>query len=459
MWNVKTNWMLPPIVGEISNLDAVIICEPKEKTSSLKYVIQNNVDEKSLEFYSHQEIIQVNELGPNRIILSFPRTGCYEIKWFIDNDEVYQHGIVISNEPNKIIFVSCDLLEADLPFIDSMWTHMQKDLNPTQKICLFHVGDQAYMDKVFKDNVKYAYKNGHNDDTANFIIKAFGKRYCDTWIKHHIILAGVSNYNLWDDHEIKNNIMLNDITITNDEAYVRDLAVNAYSLYQESQHLYKKEILSQYSWTKRMGLQNEILILAIERTSRLISVEEILEAINTLATDIYTNRIILCFSSAPVPRPHGSYGSLYNKFVGDKGTIETSKFWPLNDLTKLYHGLFSWMETDDEKEVLIVGGDLHFGIHGIVQRNNKEIPVIISSPITNQPTIDRWLASKGMAGIHHISDDNGVPIIFTTLSSKARRCYACVDLDTVPMKITMNYSSHKFPHNSIKYFKTLLSFK
>ena len=458
------HWLLSPIVGEVSNLKAVIICEPILKTSSLGYSIKGSIKEGIIESYTYKQIIQPQELGPTRIVLSFPEDGYYEVKWFSEQEEIFQHGIIVTNEPNKMIFVSCDFLEADTPSDDSMWTRMQSEIVPNQRTCLIHVGDQAYMDKVFKDSVRYANEHGYNDDTAQHIIQSFGKRYCNTWMPHHNILAGVSNYNLWDDHEIKNNMMLNDTTLTNDEKYVRDLAVYSYTLYQESQHLEKKEIISRYSWTKRMGIENEILMLAIERTSRLISVKEVLDAIDTLTADVRTDRLILCFASAPIPAPHGRYGTLYRKFVKDKGTVETSKFWPSNELAQLYRGLFAWMGGDNQREILVVGGDLHFGTYGVVRRSGREISVAIASPITNQPTTDRWLAAKGMPGLHYITDgshedDNAIPITFATISSQARRCYASVDLNTVPMKVVMNYSTHKLPNSLIKYLKMLISFR
>lgn len=462
--SVLEHWLLAPVVGEVSNLNAVIICEPVIKTATLQYSIKGPVSRYIIEPYTYEGTVQVKELGPTRTVLSFPEDGRYEIKWFTEQKEIFQHGIIVTNEPNKIVFVSCDLLEADTPFDDSMWTRMQSEINPDQRICLVHVGDQAYMDKVFRDSVKYANEHGYNDDTAQHIIQSFGARYCDTWGPHHNILAGVSNYNLWDDHEIKNNMMLNDTTLTDAEKYVRDLAVHAYTLYQESQHLQKDEFISRYSWSKRMGIENEILVMAIERTSRIISSAEVISHINTLTADIRTDRLILCFASAPIPPPRGRYGTIYRKFVGDKGTVETSKFWPSDELSHLYRGLFAWMDIDNQREILVVGGDLHFGTYGIARRNGREIPVVIASPVTNQPTTDRWLAAKGMPGIHTITDgshedDNKIPITFNTISSQARRCYASVDLDTVPMKIVMQYSTHKLPDHTMKYLKTLISFR
>ena len=471
--SAREDWVLSPVVGEVANLTAVVICEPVVKTEELEYSIKGLSKKEIGDLYDFKGTIHVEEVGPTRVLLDFPEEGHYKIEWYRRGEEKFSHTIAVTSEVNKMIFVSCDLLEGDTPHEDSMWTRMKSELKEhvisNKRTCIFHVGDQAYMDKVFKDSVHYAHKHGHNDDTAQHIIKAFGKRYSDTWMPHNNILASVSNYNLWDDHEIKNNMMLSDVDLTDDEIYVRDLAVDAYSLYQEFQHLHRDEVISRYSWAKRMGAYNEILVLAIERTSRLISVKEILNAIDTLTSNVRTDRLVICFASAPIPPPSGRYGSFYRRLVGDKGTIETSKFWPREELAALYRGLFSWMEKnntipDIQREVLVVGGDLHFGTYGIAHRNGMYIPVVIASPVTNHPTADRWLASKGMPGLHYITDgsydeDNTEPITFTTVSSKARRCYASVDLDSVPMRIDLHYSTHKLPHSTLRYLKTLLSFR
>lgn len=467
MSEVELNWLIPPIVGEISNCQAVIICEPLHKKFHLVYQMKEILSDgsiNSVDQWYHEKNVEINEniTGLLRIVLEFPKNGKYEIKWFSNESLIYQHNIVISNKPNKMIFVSCDFLEANVKTKNSMWTRMLNDIDPEEKTCLMHLGDQAYMDKVFKDCVKYVRENGQSDNTNKYIIQEFGKRYSNTWIPHHNVLSSVSNYNIWDDHEIKNNMMLNDANVTNDELYVRNLATDAYSLYQESQHINLNKIFTQYSWHKRMGVKNEILVLAIERTSRIITTEEIIESVNNLTDGIETRHLILCFSSAPIPRPHNFYGNLYRNMVGDKGTFETSKFWPQDQLILLYDGLFKWLDANPLCEILVVGGDLHFGTHGVVRKNQHKINVVISSPITNQPTIDRWLAAKGMKGVHYITNsdpnNNETDITYVTISSKARRCYALVDLETIPLNITMRYSNEKLPKHLTKYIKTLISF-
>jgi hypothetical protein len=306
------------------------------------------------------------------------------------------------------------------------------------------------MDGVFNEGLQLTRSRGRTNEVKNCIIRSYAHRYYDTWKPHHYILSQVSNYNIWDDHEIKNNVVLYNNNISENKIYVRTAAVEAYKKYQESMHISKNSFITEYSWYKYFGIDARTLVMAVERTSEDISVNQILMYIDSLTSAHKSTRLILCFSSPPIPPPHGNYGYLYRKITGDDGTPETSKFWPANNLAALYTGLFSWMKRYGG-EVVVVGGDLHFGTLGVARCDNKEIPVIIASPITNQPTIERWLAAKGMHGRHIISHESNNIITFDTISSRARRCYATLNLKTKPMSAEMRYSRVKLPKSTLKY--------
>ena len=69
-----------------------------------------------------------------------------------------------------------------------------------------------------------------------------------------------------------------------------------------------------------------------------------------------------------------------------------------------------------------------------------------------------------MPELYHVSAENDIitnssdykPITFETVSSKARRCYAVVNINVTPMTVTMKYSKEKFPDHPGKYISTLL---
>lgn len=437
------HWQLSPIVGEVRNNKASVIFELYNKTYQVEYTI-NNVNS------INKTKVNVEPVGPTKVILNFEEGGNYIVRWFVNDVLSRMHNILISNNIDKLIFVSCDLLEADTE--NSLWEAMIAELSLVKKVGIVHLGDQAYMDSVFNCCKKYIEQNKDisTEDINNMCFEAYGKRYCDTWMPHRTILANASNYYIWDDHEITNNVVLNDI-IDDTTKIISKAAVNAYNLYQQSFHVEETFIINEYCWYKYIDIGKTTVMLAIERTSREISINEIFNAIKILNDTQMINRLILCFTSAPIPIPNNNnYGKTYVMLKG------LGKFWEQQKIEILYTLLFDWMNEQEGREIIVVGGDIHFGVHGHVKKDNLIIPVLIASPITNQPYPDRVLASKGMKGEHNI-DPNG-KMKFVTLSTKARRCYGVLDLDSVPMTTNIIYSRDKYPRDICKYIQTISEF-
>ena len=412
-------WKLPPIVGEVTDNKASVLFQLYDLSSQVTYQVNNKI---------HKVIVEPS--GPTNIIINLKKSGTFVVKWIIDNHLYYQHQIV--NEPiSRLIFVSCDFVEADTP--NSLWTKMLDDI--VGKTVIVHLGDQIYGDPVF-NQCKKLLTNLTDFNTQQQCFDLYGDRCCETWKPHCQVLSNTSNYYVWDDHEIYNDIQLNTMHDPTTKKII-NVAVNAYNQYQQSFHIDHDFMINDYCWYKYIN--NNTILLTIERTSRDVELEEIFEAIMNFDVD----HLILCFTSAPIPTPHGFNGNLYKSLKG------LGKFWPEDQLILLYQWLFKWMTM--KKKVVVVGGDVHFGVYGHMTKDDLSIPVIIASPITNQPYLDRQLAAKGMRGTHLLAD-----MTFTTTISKARRCYATLDMDT--MAIRMVYSQDKYPKNKIKYIKKLLQF-
>lgn len=501
-------WLLCPVVGEITkcNFDYLKASKPNESKSTHEYcdagvanesksvVEEIKVDEPEEEYYitilcepvDKKPIVTCciykegfcrkiqfypERIGPNKITIKAPEPGIYKLLWYqnvhqsqifddliemvarnivseylLIGQDVYQHRVVVKSQPDSFIFVSCDLLEAETDKKHSMWNKMLTEVKESKQTCIVHIGDQAYMDKVYKESVKLVKENGMSDEISDFILTNFGKRYCDTWRPHNFILSQTTNYNLWDDHELTNNMTLNSPNLSKEELYVRDLAVQAYIKYQDSTQPYASHMLSAFSWYK---LFDNIIIIAIEHNARDIKIDEVLTALNILSCNLSFNKIILCFSSAPIPPPTGFTGDIYKEISDYKGG---NKFWHHQDLYNLYDGLLTWLESDLNRELVLLGGDLHFGVHGFVRRGNVAFDVAISSPITNQPTVQQWIAAKGMPKVHRLITNNTArmneisykPIIYRTLSAKAKRCYVVVDQANDCLNTTIKYSKEKF---------------
>jgi hypothetical protein len=394
------------MLGEMKNQKAVIIYEVENKKDIVTYTVNHN---------EHQ-YIDNNQNGPTKVIIDFKIDGLYVIYWYINKILKYKQQLVVNNHIAKLFVVSCDFLEADTKH--SLWDTMRKDLYYYQRNAIIHLGDQIYADKVYKQNGDY---------------QDYSDRYCDTYRTHHDLLSVASNYFIWDDHEIVNDAVLD---LTND---VHIAATRAYEDYQLSFELEYERPLSPYCWYKTVN-DDSIGILSIERTSDIITNDMIIQFLSTCQV----KQLIICFGAAFVPAPQNRYGHVYIHYKG------TNKFYNNNDLVSLLNAFFNWMGED--KQIIILSGDLHCGIHGYYQQKKKQIPLLLSSPVTNHPSFDHTIIAKGFKNIININGD----IKFIVKSAKARRCYGTVDLHDFTTDIV--YSRDKYPKNISKYIHTMLQF-
>ena len=390
-----SKWRLYPIVGEIVNNKACITFEICIKCVPLHIQVDNDI----------KKPIQCAINGPTKIVIDLKRKGIFNITWYMNYSISFKH-IINTNDVDKIVFLSCDFPEADVKV--SMWDK----INQSNNNIIVHLGDQIYGDKQYKaaKKIQKKYLQEHEkDDNMKFrYYNLYANRYCDTFNKRRSIMSNNSNYFLWDDHEIVNDIVFDNQHFQVDENF----------------------IMNEYCWYKYIG---DILVLAVERTSEIITVEQIIDALEYLIYKV--NKIILCFSCAIIPPPHGVSGSIYCAIKG------TGKFYDTNNLKTLLDWLFKC-----GKEVILVGGDLHLGVLGYYQKDDKKIQVLIASPITNHPSVDRRLIARGLRG--SINMDG---IEFTVTSAKAKRCFGSVDMNTFTASIT--YSKCTYPHKLIKYIQ------
>ncbi|HSW76479.1 MAG TPA: hypothetical protein VLG50_05515 [Candidatus Saccharimonadales bacterium] len=396
-------WKLKPIVGEIRDCSAVILYELYDKNQQVYFLI--NDDDK-------KHAVKSTMMGPTKITLKFKQEDDYHLYWYLNNQLSLHHHIHVFNKVDKMIVVSCDHLENDQKH--SLW----QDINYhvlKQNVAIVHLGDQAYQDTQFKTCVKLEkkYKSYDNmkDKLKLMYYQLYANRYCDTWRPHSHVLSNTRNYYLWDDHEIVNDVIYDQ----NNDIHV--MAAQAYKDYQMSFLIDENQIIiNDYCWYTYIN--HDVIMVAIERTSQSIAISNVINIINNLFNHDDLKTLILCFSSAPIPPPHHFHGFVYKTIQG------TGKFWNKHDLTILLNCLFKYV--DDKKHVILLGGDVHFGVHGYyVNHINHIIPVIIASPITNSPATDRKLAARGMIGQFDIDSD----IQFIGVKAKAKRCYGVIDFN------------------------------
>lgn len=477
-------WNICPVLGECTRQGILVIFEgifPKGLELRVQEIISKYQSDKNNNLFNKDEWIRTNvykyiELcspSPDKIYcrkwiditdmdLTYLDNPCIEFIWyhgFSRISTIYENKFRLFDDPSKIITMSCDLLEGEVSEKNSMWKVMEKEFDkPT---LLLHLGDQVYMD----EETSYFYDKMGDSNNSNEHKDILKNRYTNTWKPHHQILSCSSNLMINDDHEFYNDHPINsfngedfNIKIENQRSiYFEDFnsdyynveksafesCVDVYDMYQNKLHLTNRDY---FSWAKiyYTGQNNDIptLLLTLERRETYD-----FEFINEIINDNHLKRIIISFTSFPLFKPDSFKSRLYERLFGN------SKFWDNNELYKLYSLLFNWMGDDLSKEVLILGGDVHSGMRGYIYDSSidREIGVMISSPITNNPTLDRMMLCKVMKGKHNLDHNLSMNII----DSKPRRCYGVIELDKDNINFFMEFCKNKLPNSVMGYTKKI----
>lgn len=421
-------WHLHPIVGQIRGNDVTIIFECVEDNLTLLLRIYTEED---YHLFRTCDIL-TEDGGVTKITLPLPDLVTYVLEWTYKDITHHRHKIAMQH-PSRYIFVSCDFLEADTS--PSLWDKIKDERLDS---VLVHLGDQIYADAEFREGVRSVKKGNYS---RRKILECYRQRYRTTWKRCNEALSNRSNIFLWDDHELVNNYCISS-EHSSEEAVVAAVATDAYREYQLSCH--------QEDTMEGDFVRGTVSVLTIERTTHSPSIGKILARLHNTTTP----KIFLCFASGPIPKPQGNFGTLYRFMTGEPEDDE-GKFWATKNLLGLYKGICDWLCDNPDKEVVVVGGDLHFGTHGRVSRGLQTFQVVISSPISNHPSHDRHIASLGMSGVHQL----GEGVVFETLSSKAQRCYATIDVEGHPSRVTMVWNPLESPHSRTRYYKHLLKMR
>lgn len=307
--------------------------------------------------------------------------------------------IKIKLTPNigTIFTYSCDYPEKD-SVKGSIWPLLadEIDILEDRSLCI-GIGDNVYADNEWKRSLMYP------NNTTNI----YSERYRETLFgtERKRILKNSSNLFIPDDHE-----MVNDITFEQGMELVEHVAthiINVYENFLMQEHIDRIPFLNR-DWVK---YYDDLMIVTIERASKGIpDLNIILDRLNELLrNDI--NKIIIITGWACIPAPRSI---LYRSLFG------TGKFMSDEDIYILYDYL---LNISNRFSIVLVGGDLHFGSSSNVFRDDKQFDVLISSPITNKPGLDRKLASRSINDSRIFLKD----IVFQNNISKAKRCYGKID--------------------------------
>lgn len=357
-----------------------------------------------------------------------------------------------------LYLLSCDLPEADTR--QSLWETLLSDLDNIEgdgRSLVIHIGDNVYADMCW--NAKIQRKLASYKDI-------YRARYRKTWFgddHRSDVYAKASHLMLMDDHEVTNNFMDGRVR-TKRQLLKYEAAMDVYTEYQESL-LYNDGYIPRTTdrgWIRVIG--ND-LIITIDRSTGTLNLEKVVSIIKPIIEhhrkqailDDTSNEetktivgVILVFSTSMIPYPRQSrearkYTRLYGrgKFVND------------DDLSLLYRYLFTLVASNIA--VLLVGGDLHMGLYATITDETGfwSFDVVVASPISNHPTLDRRMLSRGYRNTVFRMKSG---IAFVTHTTQGKRCYAKVTIREHGYKrynIQMAYSMYNRPVSYWDYYKTL----
>ncbi len=380
--------MVSVIAGEISNDGIVFLILTNE------FII--------LDLYlNHQYYCTYTLSDTNRVVV--PITNV--IYTFKSNDIIIsEHDFHI----DRLIFLSCDMPGADTK--NSLWNSFDKQSG----LCI-HIGDNIYGDGAYN-------------------LKSYNDLYLKTWSRWAPLMTNFSHMMVADDHEICDGY---DYTVRTTQRVKDGLTI--YHKYQTSLlYNYHPHFLIPGFFIKSI---DNVVVYGLSRTVMKCTPLEMIKRLKST----FRGNIILAISSAPVPLTSELQYKLYNMMFGSFG-------WDQNELIELYDLCFELLESKQVSSVTLIGGDLHFGITGIIKKGCYKIYLYVTSGISANPTMIEYLLSNSM-NCHLSLGEYGIE-----LSSKAYRNYLSIPLPFNPNNPgRIIYSMETQPCNMIEYSKEMIN--
>lgn len=405
-------------------------------------LVFDNIEDGGILYMNNEEVavsvIIEPSTGPLRKLIEVPH-GCMSAVLKINGEETsnirFDHRSRLSN----IFMVSCDHVEADTRH--SLWGDVSREVDSCSssygRTLVLHLGDNVYADHAFNDGLE-----GKN------ALESYRERYRKTWFgssKRKEIYSKSSHLMILDDHEVKNDFLLSELT--EEEKPIADVALECYHEYQESLLLEFKQSIGK-GWYR---VYEDDIVITLERSDGIPSLDNIKEFINSIIAEHNPKGLIIGTAWAPLPPPEGNlkariYGCVFghHKFMSKESLLEFYTYI----LEIIANGV----------QVIVVGGDIHFGVHASVSKNGISFDIAAASAISNHPTLDRSLAAAGFER----PIDMGNEIILRPIISEGNRCYGKLYIDHNGPKrynFSMRYSNRWIPKSMISYLNSMARMK
>lgn len=469
---IKT-FMVPPIIGEVTKEDSgdcsVVLIYVSRLTRTYKLSLLDICRDTNKVW--HTATSQGNRGIVKRIVIKDVQAEKhYLLRWSLGKRIVYEQRLS-THQPTNIAFVCCDMMELDTK--KTLWSHLRDN----SADIIFHIGDNIYGDYAWQRGV-VALKTDNPDilrRKSNDVRRTYQRVYHETWQRWAPKTKNGSHMMVWDDHDVTNGYCYNKFLSGHEaEDHSKRRVTNiGETLYQEYQlSLFRHPVhLPSGSYTK--WLDHDTLVYLAPRNNHKDGrplTGELLEDIKNKSSR--ARRLIIAFTTAPLPRATGLSFNVYKNIYGTDG------LWKTDDAVALYNFCFDWLrvgsrlfgdpdypvddvvgDTDGSvdggcsrhgkygnrgsrdyrgRQIMLVGGDIHIGVEAVVTNGDLSFPIFVNGPISNAPTVAESLYANALRG-HQTFDD----ITINIKEARATRNYMRLNIPTFTGKLV--WSECTFP--------------
>ncbi len=322
----------------------------------------------------------------------------------------------------------------------TMWDLLYEKMVEENSCFLIQAGDQLYCDNndnhAWKKSVEVVEQNNHQK-----MLDFYRDVYLDSWDFPEIrkVVETFPQYMIWDDHEITNGWGSKKV---HSEKY-KAIFKAARQAYVEFQHSHNPSSLTQGELYYAFHYGNAAFLVMDLRGHRDITQAGDSDKSPLVGQEqwgkiqewfqspkVKESKALFVVTSVPVIHLSRRFGSLgwLKSDIADQWSTTQNK----HERRKLLKLLYDW-SGDQNKPVMILGGDVHVGTEiCIVEKENKKRTIcqITSSPITNKPA---WLLDFFMAIISkrfsfHLDAEHLQNVKGTVLRRHRRRNFAIINV-------------------------------
>lgn len=282
---------------------------------------------------------------------------------------------------------------------------MDRYIKPGQIDLILHLGDQIYGDSAFGKAMSILNgKSKGNKRQETQILELYRSLYRMTWNYPPTqgVLASTSNLMIWDDHEIRDGwgSQKCDYDKSSPEFYVGTLARKVFREYQRQlwddidvdevpgsgyeHHFHTWGSIGVMFVDQRGGRSFER-----DAEKPYLGTKQWNDISNALSTGGLFSDVRALLVVTSVPLVYLSSG------ITTKGSMidmveDLKDHWAYlphrKEQIEMIRLLRRWKEASDDRNVLVIGGDVHVGGHTSIEHYDKEIfKQFITSPVTNKP--------------------------------------------------------------------------